>query len=80
MCRCPPSDLSTILKLSENDTQELLKSVSEEVYKTRLQPTTALQLLDANRHILLTTGDSVLDDILGGGILCRGITEIVGER
>ena len=80
MCRCPPSDLSTILKLSENDTQELLKSVSEEVYKTRLRPTTALQLRDANRHILLTTGDSVLDDILGGGILCQGITEIVGER
>ncbi|KAG9303894.1 hypothetical protein G9A89_005804 [Geosiphon pyriformis] len=70
-------ELSKKLEISQSDVSELKNSIHLEIYKMRIKPISALQLIQEQR--MLTTGDTLLDDILGGGILSSGITEIVGE-
>ncbi|CAG8538669.1 12839_t:CDS:2 [Ambispora gerdemannii] len=61
------------------DALELVQCIYEKIYKARIKPTTALNLITNEQQYFLTTTDEILDQILGGGILSRGITEIVGE-
>lgn len=77
------TELSKILNLSSKDIKELVKCIAQEIIKPcpLLYPlTNALKMLNSGEQCMLTTGDDILDKILGGGIMSRGITEIVGER
>ncbi|RIA91256.1 Rad51-domain-containing protein [Glomus cerebriforme] len=55
----------------------------EELKNIELRPRIAEalkdEMLNSGEQCMLTTGDAVIDKILGGGIMSRGITEIVGE-
>ncbi|CAG8471322.1 16674_t:CDS:2 [Funneliformis caledonium] len=75
-------ELSKKLKLSSKDVKELFQCIALEIIKTRplLFPlTNALKMLNSGEQRMLTTGDAIIDKILGGGIMSCGITEIVGE-
>ena len=77
------NELSKKLKLSSKDIKELVQCIAQEIIKPcpLLYPfTNALKMLNSGEQCMLTTGDVVIDKILGGGIMSRGITEIVGER
>ncbi|CAG8829850.1 3173_t:CDS:2, partial [Gigaspora margarita] len=67
------------LKISAKDAAELVHACVQVITCSLYPPKTALQLLNDAAHCMLSTGDTEIDKILGGGILSRGITEIVGE-
>ncbi|RIB27645.1 hypothetical protein C2G38_2061412 [Gigaspora rosea] len=67
------------LKISAKDAAELVQACVQVITCSLYPPKTALQLLKDAAHCMLSTGDTEIDKILGGGILSRGITEIVGE-
>ncbi|RHZ64620.1 hypothetical protein Glove_321g32 [Diversispora epigaea] len=74
-------DLIKKLKLTEKEVSQLINSTVQEIIKTRTisyPPKTVLRLLNEDENFL-STGDKQIDRILGGGILSKGITEIVGE-
>ncbi|RGB42914.1 Rad51-domain-containing protein [Rhizophagus diaphanus] len=76
------TELSKILNLSSKDIKELVKCIAQEIIKPcpLLYPlTNALKMLNSGEQCMITTGDDIIDKILGGGIMSRGITEIVGE-
>ncbi|RUS16340.1 hypothetical protein BC937DRAFT_88801 [Endogone sp. FLAS-F59071] len=79
LLKLPSSDLQKRLRLSENDASELIKVVAHSVYLLQQRASSALALLQRSGQFL-TTGDEGMDQVLGGGLLTRGITEIVGER
>ncbi|CAG8574359.1 4165_t:CDS:2 [Ambispora leptoticha] len=72
--------LTKKLRISSQDALELVQCIYEKVYETRIKPTTALNLIFHHEQRFLTTTDEILDQVLGGGILSRGITEIVAKK
>ncbi|CAG8565434.1 18638_t:CDS:2 [Acaulospora morrowiae] len=76
------NDLAKRLKLSGKEVSELVNTIMQEIKMSRLisyPPKNALMLLKEGTHRMLSTGDNQIDKIIGGGILSRAITEIVGE-
>ncbi|CAG8560490.1 10747_t:CDS:10 [Diversispora eburnea] len=76
-------EIANALKYCTNkkEVSELINSTVQEIIKTRTisyPPKTVLRLLNEDEKFL-STGDKQIDRILGGGILSKGITEIVGE-
>lgn len=71
-----PSDISRACKIPPHEANKIISLVCRE----RAQPPRPLQafLSDANESI--TTGDSELDSILGGGITTGMVWEVVGQR
>ncbi|CAG8518666.1 14317_t:CDS:2 [Acaulospora colombiana] len=70
-------DLAKKLNLSGREVSELVNTIVREMIP--YPPKNALMLLKDGTHRALSTGDKQIDKIIGGGILSKGITEIVGE-
>lgn len=80
LCRSEP-ELANFLKCSEERIQHLKSEAAFSVYPWKEKYKCASDLFevtDKPEHISL--GDATLDRVLGGGILTRGITEVVGQR
>ena len=72
------SDLSKRCNIVYKEAQRIIDTVCEE-----LAPELRLYTLDdpeGSRDLTFTTGDPLLDNCLGGGIMTGRIWEIVGER
>ncbi|RCH86304.1 hypothetical protein CU098_002772, partial [Rhizopus stolonifer] len=66
-------DLQKLLQINESSAYTILRIASQQVFdwRQKVKPPTF--------HDYLTTGDSTMDQILGGGICPGMLTEIVGE-
>ncbi|KAI8048752.1 P-loop containing nucleoside triphosphate hydrolase protein [Gilbertella persicaria] len=66
-------DLQKLLQINESSAYTILRIASQQVFdwQQKVKPPTF--------HDYLTTGDSTMDQILGGGICPGMLTEIVGE-
>ncbi|KAK6162526.1 hypothetical protein DH2020_002367 [Rehmannia glutinosa] len=83
-----PSKLAQDLKISENEVLEILKVVSARKWVDKIEnrshaimngAQTAWDILhEEESSICITTSCSDLDEILGGGIRCKEVTEIGG--
>ncbi|KAI8981077.1 P-loop containing nucleoside triphosphate hydrolase protein [Pilobolus umbonatus] len=71
-------DIKRELNITEEDADRLLKCASMEVYDWKLRGTTVYESA-LQPPSTITTGDEVIDRVLGEGISMGGITEIVGE-
>ncbi|KAK9266970.1 hypothetical protein L1049_012641 [Liquidambar formosana] len=81
-----PSDLARDLKVSDNEAHEILKVASHSSGLERSEGShlivngaqTAWDMLHEDWFTHITTSCAVLDNILGGGISCKEVTEIGG--
>ncbi|XP_065318148.1 DNA repair protein RAD51 homolog 2-like [Gordionus sp. m RMFG-2023] len=72
-----PQDLKNITKLSEDDILKILKALSDKFYKNDFSNYFSFNTVYTNPQCI-STGLENFDQILKGGILCQGITEISG--
>ncbi len=71
------AELAASVEIGESTARKIIKAAQSLL---KIQFMTAKELLDKRRVIYkITTGSSNLDNILGGGIETRGITEFFGE-
>ncbi len=71
------AELAASVEIGESTARKIIKAAQSLL---KIQFMTAKELLDKRRAIYkITTGSSNLDNILGGGIETRGITEFFGE-
>ncbi|CAJ0650121.1 11830_t:CDS:2, partial [Entrophospora sp. SA101] len=73
-------DLSVKLNLKIRDINELITCILEYMNETASTKKLSYPLKTGKeQYRILTTGDQIIDKIIGGGIYNKGITEIVGE-
>ncbi len=73
------AEIQKKLNISEQDAVSLCREVAQKIYPLPIKLSSGLKLLNQSISYL-TTADSGIDNILGGGILPSILTEVVGER
>ena len=71
-----PKEMATKCRMKLNELNELIDLVCQELY----QPPKLLRDVAHVGEERFTTGDSVLDDVLGGGVRTGMVWEISGEK
>ncbi|KAL7315918.1 DNA repair protein rhp57 [Mucor circinelloides] len=72
------SDLQRLLRINNLQASLILRTASKDVYDWKKRIKSGDQLLHQDSQIL-TTGDTIMDQVLHGGISLGMVTEIVGE-
>lgn len=74
-------ELASIIKIPEAVAKTLKSTAASTVYGWEQQRICASDLLDlCDQPERITIGDATIDVVLGGGVVTRGITEVVGQR
>ncbi|GAB5586756.1 DNA repair protein rhp57 [Umbelopsis nana] len=73
-------ELASIIKIPEAVAKTLKSTAASSVYGWEQQRICASDLLDwCDQPERITIGDATIDVVLGGGVVTRGITEVVGQ-
>lgn len=70
-------DISRRSRITHSEAQEIVSSVFNEL---KSPPLFHLDDPDVPKDEIITTGDSILDQALGGGVRTRKLWEVTGER
>lgn len=74
-------ELAACVKIPEKVAQKLKNQASLNIYPWEQKHIRASDLLNlSDTPDCITLGDATLDHVLGGGVLTRGISEVVGQR
>lgn len=72
-----PQDLQKLLRINAKASEDILLTAAKQKYDFKLREVKSDALLKPKT---VTTGDSVMDQLLNRGIYLGSITEVVGER
>lgn len=72
-----PQDLQKLLRINAKASEDILLTAAKQKYDFKLREVKLDALLKPKT---VTTGDSVMDQLLNRGIYLGSITEVVGER